>query len=134
MERFPHIALFFFKLDHHYRPRYNICFSFRMYLMIIENTFQEFIPSIYLCPFSIFFFFAFFLTVLFHVFLDSPQVILPLTRKVLNLSKQMFSSISIFHTLNISSCYYYFSLVLSASKQLLPSSQNIAHPPNHRFS
>ena len=36
---------------------------------------------------------------------------------------QMFSSIPIFHTPKIFSCYYYFSLVLSASKQLLPLGQ-----------
>ena len=87
----------------------------------LKNIFQAFLSLP--VSFNNFLFFVFFLINLFHVFLDSPQVKLPLTWKVLNLSNQMFSSIPIFHTLNIFSCYYYFSLVLSASKQLLPLGQ-----------
>ena len=87
----------------------------------LKNIFQAFLSLP--VSFNNFLFFVFFLIILFHVFLDSPQVKLPLTWKVLNLSNQMFSSIPIFHTLNIFSCYYYFSLVLSASKQLLPLGQ-----------
>ena len=89
----------------------------------LKNIFQAFLSLP--VSFNNFLFFVFFLINLFHVFLDSPQVKLPLTWKVLNLSNQMFSSIPIFHTLNISSCYYYFSIVLSASKQLLPLGQTL---------
>ena len=83
----------------------------------LKNIFQVFL----FLPVSLsnFFFFGFFLIVLFRVFLDSPQVKLPLTWKALNLSNQMFSSIPIFHTPIISSYYYYFSLFSSTSKQLL---------------
>ena len=89
----------------------------------LKNIFQTFLSLP--VSFSNFLFFAFFLIILFHAFLDSPQVKLPLTWKVLNLSNHMFSSILIFHTLNISSCYYYFIIVLSASKQLLPLGQTL---------